>query len=311
MTLPLISIVTPTLNQAGFIREAIDSVLAQEYPALEYLILDGGSTDGTLDILAAYTSNPSSDQALFKWRSAPDRGQTDAINRGWKESKGEILAWLNSDDFYYPGALRAVGEFFRDHPDVDLVYGDGLYVDAQGQALRPYPTSEYNYQVLIRETHNYIPQPSTFIRKRAFEAIGALDESLHYVMDLDCWMRVGLHGKGAYLPVRLAALRLHEGAKSVHRLGDFAHEMVKVYQRFFLRTDLPENIRRYERQSMSRIYLRAADCTFWAGRLSESRQYAWKSIQLAPLRPRRLWLYLLFGRYGYNLAQKHLVNPYL
>jgi glycosyltransferase involved in cell wall biosynthesis len=307
VNLPLISIVTPTLNQANFIRETIESVLAQAYPKLEYLILDGGSTDGTLDILAEYSSA----MAPLQWRSAPDRGQTDAINRGWQESNGEILAWLNSDDFYYPGAIQRVGEFFRDHPDVDLLYGDCTYVDAHGETIRPYPTREYAYDVLIRETHNYIPQPGTFIRRRALNAIGALDESLHYVMDLDCWMRVGLYGKGAYLPVQLAALRLHEGAKSVYRLGDFAQEMVAVYRAYFKRTDLPENIRKVERLAMSRIYLRAADCTFWAGRLAEARWFAWQSIQLAPLRPRRLWLYLALGQWGYKWAQRRLANPYL
>lgn len=303
MTLPLITLVTPTLNQAAFIRQTIDSVLAQNYPALDYRVLDGGSSDGTAEILAGYGER-------LSWQSAPDRGQTDAINRGWSAGSGEILAWLNSDDFYLPGALEKVGRFFAVHPDVDWLYGDCLLANARGEITGHYAARPYDYLVLVRETHNFVPQPATFIRRRVYQELGPLDENLHYVMDFDYWLRAGMRHPGAYLSEPLAALRLHDTAKSVAHLARFARELVTVYQRFFSAKDLPPALRAVERLAMSNIYLRAADCAFWGESLGEARRMALRSFWLRPLRPRRLYLYLLLGAAGRRLAGRAGPNPY-
>jgi glycosyltransferase involved in cell wall biosynthesis len=303
MTLPRISIVTPSLNQAQFIRATIESVLGQAYPNLDYRVMDGGSNDGTLEILQSYGDR-------LRWQSGADQGQTDVINRGWAAADGEILAWLNSDDFYYPDALVRVGKFFEAHPDVDLLYGDCAYVDARGEVIRPYPTRPYHYSALVIDTHNYIPQPATFIRRRAFESAGRLNASLSYIMDMEYWMRLGLRCQGVYLPERLAALRLHESAKSIHQLGGFAQELVNVYQAYFKLPEIPGEILAQKRQAMSNIYLRAADIHFWSGNLAEARRYALQSARLRPFRPRTLWLYLALGRAGVWLARRRHENPY-
>lgn len=303
MSLPGISVVTPTLNQGGFIRQTVESVLAQEYPSLEYRVLDGGSSDGTQEILASYG-------ARLDWTSAPDRGQTDAINRGWAQASGEILAWLNSDDFYLPGALRRVGQYFHDHPEVDWLYGDCQLVDAKGQESGRYPARPFDYLELLRETHNFIPQPATFIRRRVYEVLGPLDERLHYVMDFEYWLRAGEEHRVSYLADPLAALRLHDTAKSVAQLPGFARELAAVYRRHFERADLPAEIRAVKRLALSNIYLRAADCAFWGDSLAEARGYAWHSFLLRPLRPRRLYLYLLLGQAGRRMAERRQANPY-
>jgi glycosyltransferase involved in cell wall biosynthesis len=303
MSLPTISIVTPTLNQGGFIRQTIDSVLSQEYPALDYRVLDAGSRDGTLETLASYGGR-------LAWQSAPDRGQTDAINRGWAAGGGEILAWINSDDFYLPGALAQVGRYFADHPQIDWLYGGCLLVNGKGEQTGRYPAREFDYMLLVRETHNFIPQPAVFLRRQVFQALGALDENLHFVMDFDYWLRAGLRHRAAYLPVPLAALRLHDSAKSVAQLARFAHELVAVYQRYFASPSLPDAIQRVKRRAMSNIYLRGADCAFWGNSLPEARSMALRSFLLRPLRPRRLFVYLLLGAAGRRLAERAQPNPY-
>jgi glycosyltransferase involved in cell wall biosynthesis len=303
MSLPSISIVTPTLNQGVFICQAVDSVLSQNYPALDYRVRDGGSTDGTLEILASYGSR-------LAWRSSPDRGQTDAINRGWAESSGEILAWINSDDFYLPGALAQVGQYFAEHPEIDWLYGDCLLVNRDGNETGRYPARDFDYLTLVRETHNYIPQPAAFIRRRVYEALGPLDEDLHFVMDFDYWLRAGMRNRAGYLAAPLAALRLHDSAKSVAQLARFARELVAVYQRYFAGASLPAEIRAIKRLAMSNIYLRAADCAFWGSSLPEARGMALRSFLLRPLRPRRLFLYLLLGTAGRRLAEHSQANPY-
>lgn len=301
--LPSISIVTPSLNQADFIRATIDSVFRQDYPALDYAVRDGGSQDGTLAILQSYG-------ARLKWVSAADGGQSAAINAGWRESNGEILAYLNSDDLYLLGALLRVGEFFAAHPEVDLLYGDCDQIDAAGRVTGRYPTCAYDYLRLVREAVNFIPQPAVFFRRRVWERIGGLDESLHYVMDFDYWLRAGVHFRAAYLPERLAALRLHAGAKSVAQVSGFGAELERVYRRLFAQPDLPPAVKAIERQALGNVFARAADTAFWAGDLARARRYAWQAWRSNPLRPRGLWLWVALGKPGRWLAQRLLGNPY-
>jgi glycosyltransferase involved in cell wall biosynthesis len=206
--LPSISIVTPSFNQASYIKETIQSVLTQEYPYLEYFVIDGGSTDGTLDILRQY------DQQL-NWASEPDEGQTQAINKGFRKSTGEIVAWLNSDDLYLPGALHSVADFFSRHPDVDVVYGDYLLVDRQSKVLLRKREIPFDYNILLHGL-NYISQPATFFKQSLFDRVGYPDESLHYGMDWEYWLRIASSGgKFVHLPRYLAAARWHAQAKTL------------------------------------------------------------------------------------------------
>jgi glycosyltransferase involved in cell wall biosynthesis len=303
LDLPSIALITPTLNQAAFLPATLAAVLAQDYPALDYWVIDGGSSDGTLEILR--TSGPG-----VHWLSEPDSGQSAAINKGWRKAQGEILGWLNSDDLLTPGALAQVGAYFAAHPTVDFLYGDCDFLDSAGAIIGQYPVRLPDYNHMLLYADNYIPQPAAFFRRRALEAVGGLDEDLHYVMDFDLWLRLGLRGEGAYLPTKLAGLRLHADAKSVARLGRFAAENVRVVERLLDQPGLPAPLRAGRRQALGSVYLKAADSAFWAGELTQARGYAWRAWRCQPLRPRRLWLWLLLGAAGRRWAEQRYGNPY-
>ena len=183
---PLVSVVTPSFNQAPFLEATIGSVLSQDYPNLEYLIMDGGSTDGSAEIIRRY------EDRLASWVSERDRGQSDAINKGWRRARGEIIAYLNSDDLYLPGAVRRAVEYLQAHPEVAVVYSDCLPVDRAGQASGPaLRMPPFSFEWLL--THP-LPQPTMFVRREVIERIGLMDEALYYTMDWDWCLRAVVAG---------------------------------------------------------------------------------------------------------------------
>ena len=203
---PVVSIVTPSYNQAAFLRRTIDSVLSQDYPAIEYRVVDGGSTDGSVGILRSYGDR-------VRWISEKDGGQTEAINKGFAQSKGTIRAYLNSDDALRPGAVAKVVETFRRRPNCDLVYGRGMFIDADDQYLGIYPSKPYSFDELMRFC--CVSQPAAFWTKRIADLVGPFDESLRLTMDYDYWMRIDRAG-GIVTQVDdlLAATRMHPGTKT-------------------------------------------------------------------------------------------------
>jgi glycosyltransferase involved in cell wall biosynthesis len=197
---PLVSVVTPSLNQGRFIGDAVRSVLGQDYPRIEYLVVDGGSTDGTLPVLARF-------DGAVRWISEPDHGQAAAINKGFRLASGEILAWLNSDDLYEPQAVSVAVAYLQAHPDTAMVYGDATHVDTEDEEIGPCAyVGPFDLDRLIHEA-DYIVQPATFFRRSAFEAVGGLDESLHWGMDYDLWLKIARRFPVAYLPRKLARYR--------------------------------------------------------------------------------------------------------
>jgi glycosyltransferase involved in cell wall biosynthesis len=300
---PLVSIITPSLNQGFLIRETIKSVITQDYPNIEYIVIDGGSSDGTIPILQEF-------QQHLYWISEPDRGQSDAINKGWKLAKGEIISWLNSDDTLLPGAVSKCVESFQTMPEISALYGDCDYIGPHGAVISSYPTQPFNYKNLVTSTVNFLPQPATFVRRSLIEKVGLLDDSLHFAMDLDYWLRAGLISDFRYLPERLATLRLHSSAKSLNQLHGFASEIIEIYQRFFSRNDLPESIREAERLAMRNAFYRAADCAFWAGQPKQARNYAFTAWKYAPLNPRGIIIPITFGKFGRMFLQWKSGNPY-
>ncbi len=166
--IPLVSIVTPSFNQAQYLEKTIQSVLNQDYPNLEYIVIDGGSTDGSVEIIKKYENQ------ITHWVSEPDQGQTDAINKGFEVATGEILAWLNSDDLYYPNAIKDAVDYLVDKPLVSMVYGDCDFIDGFGQVFGKFDARQTNYKRLMRGNGN-IPQPAAFWRKDLWDKVGPLD----------------------------------------------------------------------------------------------------------------------------------------
>jgi glycosyltransferase involved in cell wall biosynthesis len=220
----LVSIVTPSFNQAPYLKAAIDSVLSQDYPRIEYAVVDGGSTDGSLEIIRGYADR------LAWWVSEPDAGQTAAINKGFRRARGQILAWLNSDDAYAPGAVREAVEYLTTHPEVGMVYGDADYIDASGERLGRFPSASTNYAKL-RRGFVHIPQQAAFFRARLWTMVGPLDESFHFAMDYDLWVRIAALSPIAYQPRTWAEFRLHAVGKTTAEDDRCWPEMIKVHRR--------------------------------------------------------------------------------
>ena len=204
--LPKISIVTPSLNQGQFIERTILSVLNQDYPNIEYIVMDGGSTDNTLKILKKYEDR-------LIWKSEPDKGQSDAINKGFRTITGEIIGWLNSDDVYRPGALFTIAKYFIAHPDVGMMYGDCNRIDINDNHIGFFKAEPFNLKRYLNGA-DIIPQQSTFFRKRVLDKAGCLDPSLHYAMDLDLFVRIARDYIVEYVPVHIASFRTIPGQKS-------------------------------------------------------------------------------------------------
>ncbi|KDA53095.1 hypothetical protein EG19_07775 [Thermoanaerobaculum aquaticum] len=275
MQWPVVSVVTPSLNSGQFIQEAIDSVLGQDYPHIDYLVVDGGSTDKTLSFLKKRTP-------YVRWVSEPDRGQAAAINKGWRMAEGEIIAWLNADDLYRPGAIREAVSFLQSRPEVDMVYGNCDFIDISGNIIGSYPARPWDHAELLLRAENFVPQPSVFLRRRVLESVGFLNENLHYAMDFEFWLRLGLEHRVAYVPHRWAAYRWHKGAKSVRGLRAMSSEIVKVYEDFFRRPNLPDGIRALKIGAMSNVFYLAANWLFWADDLIGARRYALAGWRLRP-----------------------------
>jgi glycosyltransferase involved in cell wall biosynthesis len=228
--LPLVTIVTPSFNQGRFIRETIESVLAQDYPNIEYMVVDGCSRDETLDILKEYGER-------ICWISEKDNGQTEAINKGWKMGNGQIFAWLNSDDTYLPGAVTNAVAFLKANPNAMLVYGEGWHIKEDGEIIERYPTEPFNL-LRLAETC-YICQPTVFLRKKLLDEIGYLDESLNYCMDYDLWIRAAKRYPLSYIDKYLAKSRLYAATKTISQQVDVCREVMETMHRHFNIVALP------------------------------------------------------------------------
>jgi glycosyltransferase involved in cell wall biosynthesis len=221
-----LSVITPSFGQGQFIERTIQSVLAQNDPDWEYVICDGGSTDQTLEILRDYGDH----YPNLNWISEPDRGQADAINKGIAMTSGEIIAWINSDDIYYPAAFAAVRAVFMAHPEVQVIYGQADYIDEQDRVLEPYPTGGWNYQKLLENC--YLCQPTVFFKRSLVEACGNLNQQLHYCLDYELWLRFGQQTNFYYLPQTLAGFRLYQDNKTLGQRTQSHVEAIDMIKSF-------------------------------------------------------------------------------
>lgn len=243
---PLVSVLTPSYGQARFIRACLQSVQAQTYQNVEHIVQDGGSGDGTLDVLAAAAGASRN----LSWESAPDDGQSDAVNRAFRRSQGDIIAWLNSDDgFFGPKVLQAVVECFQRHPQVDVVYGDSAYVSERGSLLRHIRGrwEDYKYAFPYECPLN---QPSVFIRRRSVSGPDLLDTSLHFALDYELWIRMAVDGRRFHrLPKLLAFDRDHPSRKVRTLLAVREREWKLLEERYGIRLNLrPSLVERHQQR---------------------------------------------------------------
>jgi glycosyltransferase involved in cell wall biosynthesis len=204
---PIVTVVTPSYNQGHFIRATIESVLSQGYPHLEYIVMDGGSTDETSSVVKDYASR-------LKFISEKDRGQSHAINKGFQMARGSILSWLNSDDLYLPGCIGTAVDGFRRHPEAGALYGEGYLIDRSGNYTGRFPCTEPFDLWKLTYLSDYILQQTVYFRKDVLDDVGHLDEDLHYTMDWDILIRIGMKYGLAYVPEYMGCLREYAEAKS-------------------------------------------------------------------------------------------------
>jgi glycosyltransferase involved in cell wall biosynthesis len=218
----LVTIVTPCLNAERFLEPAIRSVLEQDYGRIEYIVMDGGSTDGTIEILRKY-------EHALRWESAQDRGTADAVNRGFALGNGEILGFLNADDLYHPHAVstgvRALGE----NPEAAAVYGDAWWIDESGERIAPYPVRDFDRSLLEREC--FICQPATFFRRSAFQSTGGLDPDLNLTFDYEFWLRLTRTFSMRRIDATLADSRMHRANKTLGQRDQVFRETFRVLKR--------------------------------------------------------------------------------
>lgn len=219
-----ISVITPSFQQGSFIERTIQSVINQCIEDIDYVVCDGGSSDETLSILEKYSNS-------IHWVSESDKGQADAVNKGLRMTKGDIIAWINSDDIYYPQALSRVLQFFDANPSVLAVYGQADWIDELDNVVSNYPTQSWDYRKLTKEC--YLCQPAVFFRRVLVENLGDLNTQLHYCMDYELWLRYGQTVSFAYLPYKLAASRIYATNKTFgNRLAAHREANEMLYAKF-------------------------------------------------------------------------------
>ena len=216
---PLVTVVTPSYNMARFLPETIESVLSQDYPHIQYVVMDGGSTDETVEILKSYGDR-------IEWVSEKDGGQSDAVNKGFARARGEIFTFLNADDVYLPGAVRHAVEAFQAHPEVGVVYGDAWYTAEDGSIIKRYPVDPYEYDRL--GTLCFICQPASFIRTKVWGEVGGLNRDLHLTLDYDLWLRISDRYSMKKVDHVLATSRMYMDNKTLGRRAEWFREIAQI-----------------------------------------------------------------------------------
>ncbi len=278
MTPPLVTLVTPSYNQAAFLETTIESVLAQDYPALEYAVVDGGSTDGSVELIRRY------EDRLAWWTSGPDEGQAAALNAAFARASGAILGWLNSDDALLPGAVARVVQELEQNRAL-LVYGGALFVDEAGREIFPLEPRPFDVEAMVRACANHVVQPGSLFRRRAFELAGPFDERGYYFFDFEFVLRLAQAAPGTIRAIddRLATYRVHPRSKSAGAPAAKARDYVRFADQFLAGSGLPGAA-----EGRRSAYLAAGEYFYDALELGPARRYL-----LRGLRPSRRALTLL------------------
>jgi glycosyltransferase involved in cell wall biosynthesis len=288
MTFPVVSIVTPSYNHAPFLEETLASVLEQDYPALEYVVVDDGSTDNSVEVIRRYADR------LAWWTSQENAGQAAALNRGFAHTTGDFLAFVNSDDTLLPGAVSALVEAFGDDPDVLLAYGD-VRTRQNGRSIGVLRARDWDPRQLVRTGANPVPQQASMWRRRAWELAGPYDEESFFFFEYEFLVRLSVHGRARRLDRTLATFRLHGASKTVQPSLAKAEDAVRVAETFFTGPRFPVELRAHARRGRASYHLRAALVYYWAAEIRLARTQFLHAILLAPLAFSRLHL-LLFAK---------------
>ena len=308
--LPLVSIITPAYNRESLIEETILSVIGQDYPNLEYLVLDDGSSDDTLSVIKKYAKP-------LRYESHPNMGETRTVNKGFAMVQGEIIAVVNSDDPLLPGAVSAAVEVMTRRPEVIVAYPDWYIIDGKGRKLGHRITPEYDYLHMLKR-HHCVPGPGVFFKKRLAEQLGGRDESFRYVADFDFWLRAGLIGPFARIPKTLATFRWHSGGASSREQGAaMAEEHIRLVDKIYSMPDLPESVVRVQKEAYSSAYYEAA-VSLGAQALDIKKEYyrrafalyPWKFLSHEKLSLAESLILMLLGGHAY-LAARRLGSHFL
>jgi len=267
-----VSVVTPSLNQGEFIEETIRSVLNQEYPRLEYMVVDGGSTDQTLDILHHYENR-------LTWISEPDDGPPDAINKGLARTRGDIFAYMNSDDTYCPGAIEQAVRYFADHPDVDMVFGDANVIDRDGKVYHQWRAPGWDLPGFLCWRFPIL-QPSVFLRRKLMDRVGPFRLVPGWGWDYDYWLMVG--GSGAevgHIPGALSNARYHAGAGGVAQSVKLADHLIFIWERFF-NQECPPALAHLRGPAIGGAYVYRGFCHYEKGEMAQARRDCLHALHL-------------------------------
>lgn len=274
---PKVTIVTPSFNQGQYLEETIRSVLLQGYPNLEYIVIDGGSTDNSVEIIRKY------EPWLSFWISEPDQGQADAINKGFAKSSGEFLGWINSDDYLYPGVIKRVVEIFQADRSVDMIYGDVDRGWSENKLAGRLFGEKIEFIEMLRTVRVPIPQQGSLWRRSVIDRVGNLDARWQVVLDQEFFTRVAEKCKIRYLPVVMGFFRLHDNSKSISQSRRWLTELPQMYQEFFERQGFQAHIKRLRDETMGAVFLTCTSIALRCGEKKMAMEYLIRAFKTDPL----------------------------
>ena len=273
---PLVSVITPAYNRASFLKETIESVISQDYPNMQYIVLDDGSTDNTKEILRQYAGR-------FYWTSHPNMGEARTVNKGFSMAEGEIVGVVNSDDPLLPRAISTVVGAMTAKPDTIVAYPDWDMIDAEGQKIQHIQTYEYDYLNMLR-WHHCVPGPGTFFKKSVIDELAGRDTQFRYVADFDFWLRAGLLGQFLRVPQTLATFRWHAGGASLRDQGVvMAEEHIRLVRKIFSMGNLTRPVKAVRREAFGSAYYIAA-VTLGTSSPDLQKTYFRKALALSPIK---------------------------